>query len=122
MGTFIDKVKILSLEIKLYGDREQDQEYDLGALTLKREGREYILDSVSHVWEEQGGFSTIHVGLKRDDESFSTCEYDLKGSDFMYKDLEAEFYLGGTFSSSIEQMTLFVKSGDMTQAINVNQE
>lgn len=122
MSTFIDKVKILSLEIVLYEERDHNEDYDFGALTLKCEDREYILDTVQTYWSEGGGFSKIEIDLERDDEIFSTCPYDLKAVDFISKDLEAEYYLGGTFSNSVESITLFIKNGDMTQAIDVNQE
>ena len=122
MGTFIDKVKILSLEITLYGERDHNEDYDFGALTLKCEDREYILDTVQTYWSEEDGFSKVQVDLEKDDEIFSTCLYDLKAEDFISKDLEAEFYLAGTFSNSVQHITLFIKNGEMTQAINVNQE
>lgn len=122
MRTFIDKVEILSLEIKLFGERDLNEDYDFGALTLKCEDRKYILDTVQAYWSEEGGFSTIQIDLEKDEEIFSTCKYDLKAEDFISKDLEAEFYLAGTFSNSVESITLFVKNGEMTQAINVEQE
>lgn len=122
METFIDKVKILSLEVLLYGERDLKEDYDFGALTLKCEEREYILDTVQTYWSEDEGFSKVHIDLERDDEIFSTCMYDIKQTDFISKDLDAEFYLGGNFSNSVHSISLFVKHENMTQAINVNQE
>jgi hypothetical protein len=56
----IDGVTILGLEIKLYGEIQEDNQIDLGALTLRNGGREYILDTVqsnSRSWRRMKKFS-----------------------------------------------------------------
>lgn len=122
MTTFIDKVKIISLVVILYGERQLTQDYDFGALTLKCKEREYILDTVQTYWTKEEGNSKVQIDLEKDEDVFSTCKYDLKAEDFISKHLKAEFYLGGNFSNSVESITLFVRQGEMTQAINVNLE
>jgi hypothetical protein len=123
MSTLIDKVEILSLQATLYGEHDPEVDYDFGALTLKCEGREYILDTIQTYWSEEEGISTIQIDLEKDEDTFSTCPYDLKAADFISENLEAEFYLGIRQSSNeVKDITLFIKNRDMRQAINVNQE
>lgn len=115
----IDGVTILGLEIELYGEKTQENEIDLGALTLRNEGREYILDAVKSYITTEGGFTTIEVELEKDEETFSDCKYDLQGSD-LENGMDAEFYISSDLN--VEYITLFVKSGDCTKAIDVKQE
>jgi len=59
----IDNVEIISLTAVLYGERNDEHEIDLGSLTIKREGREYILDVVQSYTEVKDGFTTIETDL-----------------------------------------------------------
>ncbi len=116
----IDGVQILGVTIELYGEREDHHEIDLGAVTIKREGREYILDVVQSYTEVKDGFSTIETDLERDDETFDECPYDITAEDLMSDDLVAEFYIVSDLE--VENLTLFVRFGGedgMTKAINV---
>jgi hypothetical protein len=123
MSLFIDKVEILSLQATLYGKRDLEANYYFGELTLKCEGREYILTTVQTYWDEEGGFSTIQIDLEKDEDTFSTCSYDLKAADFISKNLEAGFYLGIPHSSNeVKDIMLFIKNRGMIQVINLNQE
>lgn len=112
----IDGVEVLSLEIKLYGERENNTEIDLGGLTLSNNGREYILDVVQSFTTVEGGFTTIRCELERDNETFPDCKYDLTATDLMSY-VKPVFYINSELE--IENMTLFVKNGNMTKAINV---
>lgn len=121
----IDGVEILGVTIVLYGERTDNDEIDLGALTLKREGREYILDVVQSYTNVEDGFTTIETDLEKDEDTFDECPYDLTAEDLMSSDLVAEFFIGGDFTPTIEHMTLFVRFGGengMTKAINVVEE
>lgn len=58
---FIDGVEVLGLTIQLYGERTDEDEVDLGSLTLERDGREYILDVCQSCWIAENGETTIEV-------------------------------------------------------------
>lgn len=121
----IDKAEILGVTIELYGERTDEDEFDLGALTLKRQGREYILDVVQSYTNIDGGFTTIETDLQKDEDTFDKCPYDLTDEDLMASDLVAELFVGGNFAPTIEHITLFVRFGGengMTKAINVIEE
>ena len=121
----IDNVEILGLTIVLYGEVKKDEDVDLGSLTIARDGREYILDVCQSYTIFDGGFTTISAELIKDEEIFGECPYDITAEDLMSNDLKVEFYIGGTFSANIENMTLFVKFGGengMTKAIDVESE
>jgi outer membrane receptor for monomeric catechols len=90
----IDGVTILGLEIKLYGEIQEDNQID-------------------------GGFTTIDVKLEKVEEIFSDCKYDLIATDFM--NLNGEFYISSDLN--VETITLFVKfDGGLTQAIDIKIE
>jgi len=70
----IDNVEILGLTIVLYGETDNSPSVvDLGAVTIKREEREYILDVVQSYSTPKDGFTTIETDLERDDNTFDEC-------------------------------------------------
>ena len=117
----IDNVEILGLTVELYGETDNSPSVvDLGAVTIKREGREYILDVVQSYTTPKDGFTTIETDLERDDDTFDECPYDITAEDLMSDDLVAEFYIASELP--VETLTLFVRFGGedgMTKAINV---
>jgi hypothetical protein len=118
---FIHNIEILSLNVVLVG--KIDVETDLGAVTISREGREYILDDVQSYSTFEDGITSIETDLERDDELFSDCPYDITAEDLISDDLKVEFYI--STENEIESMTLFIRIGGaygMTKAINVIQE
>lgn len=118
----IDGVEILGVTVVLYGERTDDDEIDLGSVTISRDGREYMLDVCQSYTKIDGGFTTIETDLERDDELFEDCTYDITSTDLMSSDLLVSLYIGGDHSLTIEHMTLFVRFGGengMTKAINV---
>lgn len=121
----IEGVEILGLTIVLYGEVTDDEEVDLGAVTISRDNREYIVDVVQSNRVFEDGFTTIEAQLKEDVETFDECPYDITAEDLMSNDLEVTFYIGGDFSATIEHMTLYVRFGGengMTKAIDVSQD
>ena len=121
----IDGVEILGVTVVLYGEIEENETVDLGALTIKRDGREYILDVVQSYKEFKGGFTTIETDLEKDEDTFGDCPYDITSTDLMSDDLDIEFFIDGDFSANIEHITLFVRFGGengMTKAIDVQSE
>jgi hypothetical protein len=118
----VDGVEVLGLTVKLWDGRHDDEDYDFGALTLSCDGREFILDVCQTYWDFSSGDSEISCDLEVDKDVFEDCEYDLTKEDLYSNELTAEFYLGGTFSNHVESITLFIKSGGCTKAIDVVQE
>jgi hypothetical protein len=120
--TKIDGVEVLGLTVKLLGTRNQDEDYDFGALTLKCDGREFILDVCQTSWDESSGDAEIECYLEIDKDIFEDCEYDLTATDLYSRGLIAEFYLGGTFSNIVDYIELAVKHGGCTKIIEVEEE
>jgi hypothetical protein len=122
---FIDGVEILGVTVVLYGEIEENEHVDLGALTIKRGNREYILDVVQSYRKFEGGFTTIETDLEKDEDTFDECPYDITSEDLMSDDLDIEFFIDGDFSANIEYITLFVRFGGengMTKAIDIQSE
>ena len=95
MTTKIDGVEILNLEFVMDGKRNETEDYDFGSLTLKHDGREYILDTVQTYWSDKHGVLTVTVELEQDLDTFPkpfASNYDLKATDLILHTPEAEFY------------------------------
>ena len=123
MKTLIDTVEILSVEVVFYGERNQHEDYDFGALTLKCEDREYILDVCQTFWTEEDGFSKVECHLEKDVDTFPENKYDLTKEDLILDSIDAEMYVGGTFSNNLEAINLFVRTENgMVKIINVEEE
>lgn len=120
-NTFIENVEILNLHINFHCPINVDQ-YDVGALTMCKDGREFILDSVNSQIINIGGGTVWMVLLDKDVETFPDCKYDLTAMDVLSDDIECSFYFGGEGSIEPDSISLFVKYGDMTKAINVTRE
>jgi len=119
----IDGVEILGVTVVLYGEIEENEHVDLGALTIKRGNREYILDVVQSYRKFEGGFTTIETDLEKDEDTFGECPYNITASDLMSNDLNIDFFIDGDFSANIEHITLFVKfPKGMVKAIDVQSE
>ena len=113
-------VEILGLTVNLFGVRaEGDDTPDLGAIYLSRDGREYILD-VYQSYTTESGDTEIDCDLEVDKDTFEECAFDLTAEDLMSSDLKATFYIATELE--IDSMTLFVKIGSMTKAIDLEQE
>jgi hypothetical protein len=115
---FIDDVEIISLDIVLVG--EKDVETDLGAVTISREGREYILDVIQSYSDFEDGLTNIETDLIRDDETFDECPYDITAEDLLSDDLKVEFYIAT--DNEIQSMQLLIKVGEELKTINVTEE
>lgn len=122
----IDGVEILGLTIVLFGELDRKTEYiDLGAVTIKREDREYILDIVQSYTKIEDGFTTIDTDLAKDEDTFEDCPYNIMAEDLISDDLSVDIFIDGDFSQTIEHMTLFVRFGGengMTKAIDIESE
>ncbi len=118
----MDKVEFLGVRINMFGERDIDVDYDFGGVTLECEGREYILDVVQTFWEEENGDANVYCELAVDKDTFEDCKYNLTSVDLLGNNLKATMFFDGTFPNIIESMTLFVKSGGMTKAIDLEQD
>ena len=107
----IDGVEILGVTVVLYGEVKETETVDLDALTIKCDGREFILDVVQSYRKFEGGFTTIETDLEKDEDTFKDCPYDITSTDLMSNNLDIEFFIDGDFSANIESITLFVKFG-----------
>jgi hypothetical protein len=117
----MENVEILGLTVNLFGVRTEDMDTpDLGAVTLSKDGREYILDVCQSYTDESSGDTEIKCDLEVDKDIFEDCEFDLTATDLMSSDLLAEFYIATELE--IDSMTLFVKIGSMTKAIDLEQD
>jgi len=95
-----------------------DLEEGFGSITLKRENREFILDIVNSNWFFDGEKTEVDLTLEVDLEVFGDCKYDLTDLDLHSRDLEATIFIGEVDDILISA-TLFVKLGEMTQAIDL---
>ena len=118
---YIDGVEILALDVVLYGEITNTDKIDLGAVYLSNKGRKYVLDVTRSTTTIDGGFSTIRCELEKDEDTFPVEEhlYDLTATDLGVNP-EATFYIASDLP--IEHITLFVRRGDCTIAIDVTQE
>jgi len=97
-------------------------QYGMGTVTLELEGRSYILDIVSSVSEHVGGVTIIGCSLAIDKDECDSSKYDLTEVDLFDSNLKATIFIGDEYEDEPEHMTLFVKIGDMTKAIDLTNE
>lgn len=116
---------ILSLDVEFLGldicfdapiDELKYQQVNIGAITLSREGREFMIDVVSSKLSED--CKTIHCEVKTDYEdadTFPDCKFDLTKYDIIYG-VEGRIWIE---DENYESITLFVKVGQTTKAIDL---
>jgi hypothetical protein len=109
------ELAILSVDI-MFSDDVEGHEIDLGALTLRKDGREFILDVVS----SRSIDNLISCTVMKDIEVFPDNKYDLELMDLLSDDLEAEMYVGSPIG--IKEITAFVRVNGTTKAVVVRNE
>jgi len=123
----IDTTTILAAEIRI-DDQVRVGEIDLGAVTLKKDDREFILDIVMSEWHRDHTGTTITCKLEQDKESFPDCKYDLTSEDLRNGLDTATIFAEQTDKSNITVAsdeiirTLWCKSGSLTYAIDLKEE
>jgi hypothetical protein len=65
---------------------------NLGLVTLKNEGRSYVLDTVESQWYNEGNGTKVIIRLERDDELVPECKFDLTKFDLVSSTLEATLW------------------------------
>lgn len=124
MKTTIDGVEILNATL-VFDGKEEIGNLNIGALILKKEGREYLLDVTQTFWEFENSQTTIECKLEADKELFDECKYNLTRADLHQLD-SAEIFVD-EFQEEPESMTLNVRfpnrdGSGMTKAINLTLE
>ena len=99
---------IIETEIVLFGNH-LDTELDYGAITLKNEDREFILDVVQTVRHFDGEVTTIDVTVEIDKELFEDCKFDLNDLDLLSPTLSSEMFFRIDDERDIKSMTMVVK-------------
>lgn len=122
----IKGIKFLSLIIDFYCIVDRNL-YDFGAVRLECDGRTFILDVVQSYTNDENNHTTITCDLKVDLETFPKgklydSNYDLEAIDFESSNLKACVYIGEDYEVEPDSITLFIKSGKCTKAIEVKQE
>lgn len=121
----MENVNFLGVEIQIDGEVNLGL-LNLGAITLKKENREYILDIVSSISHFEDGLTTISCKVEVDKEIFDECKYDLTTVDLFCLDVAEIFITTEDNKENIEyqteNQTLFVKINNMTKAIDLTLE
>ena len=100
-------MKNTKFSLKITFDRFLTENPYLGAVTLQREGREYILDVVqSYTYDDEdcAGATEIQCDLEVDEDTFGECPYDLTLEDLMSEDISAEFFIEDEETFEVEEI------------------
>jgi hypothetical protein len=100
----INNTQILYLRITLVTETVNTDDWDIGALTLSNNGREFILDPYHTMFNFIDGILNLTVYLKRDDETFPDCAYNLTEEDLLDDNCTAEVFF--RTEAKIDGMTL----------------
>jgi hypothetical protein len=114
----IKGVEFLSVLIKFEVPIDRNL-YDLGSLNLKCENRNFVLDVVKSFTNENN--TEIECVVEVDLDTFPISEennYQLTANDLMFN-AEGTLYIGTEYEEEPQVMTLFVKIGGTTKAIDL---
>ena len=117
----IEGVEFLSVVINFDTPIDRDL-YDLGSVLLEREGRTFILDVCSSQLNDNE--DSIKCFLEVDTEAFPLgvdTNYDLTALDIM-KGVAGTLFIGGDYDEEPTDITLFVKIGETTKAIELTKD
>ena len=131
----IEGIQILNVEI-VFHCIVQASLYDLGAVTLTCEDRNFILDVVETEIYEDNNHTTLVCKVQVDEDTFTEGEsfhidgdtplnYKLEAADFQHSGLKGTIYIGTEYETEPDSQTLFVKhinnegTCGMTQAIEL---
>lgn len=93
--------------------------YDFGVLTLEKDGRNFSLDSTSSTLSDDEMEIEIEVEVDTDVIQMGVnSNYDLTAVDIM-NGVKGSFYIGCEYEEEPTSITLFVKIGEMTKAIDL---
>lgn len=118
---------ILSLDVEFLGmdicfeapiDEKMYQQLNIGAVTLSREGREFMIDVATSILSDDK--TSINCEVKtgyEDANTFPDCKFDLTKYDIIYG-VEGRIFIDGNLENP-KSITLFVKLGETTKAIDL---
>jgi len=125
----IKGVEFGNIEVVIEGERNWKDNYDFGALTLKCEDREFILDvcqSYTDGPDKTGeDFTRITLNIEVDEDIFSDCPYNITKEDLLdceHNDLVRELYIGGNFKNKIISMNLFFEVDGQDYQMKLEEE
>ena len=121
METLLDKIESGEVEVSVVIEFYcvvPREEYDLGSLTLKRSTRTLMLDVVQSYTNDENNHTTIECDLEYDEDVFKGKYKDFKESDLLGLD-EGRLFIGHDWEVEPDSITLFVKSGGSTRAIEL---
>ena len=104
----IEGVNIHNLEIVIKGTTERHN-VDIGALTLRVDDREFILDVVQSYSDELEDGLRISCDLEVDEVTFDECPYNITKDDMLdceHNDMVRELYVGGEVDFEVESILL----------------
>lgn len=112
---------IIETEIVLFGNH-MDSELDYGAITLKNEDREFILDVAQSVRHFDGEVTTLEITLEIDKDLFQDCKFDLTDLDLLSSNLSSEMYFRIADERDIKSMSMIVRVRQTTRTIDLTLE
>jgi len=120
------EINILAVRV-VFNDIVDMGDIDVGALTVTRNGRNFIWDSCSTEFYEYKGETTAICKMGVDKELFEegeTYNYQLTAIDLLAakSQIHSTFYVGGDYTANILSITAFFKIGRLTVCIDVEQE
>lgn len=105
----IKGVNIHNVEVLIKGTKER-HDIDLGALTLRVDDREFILDVVQSYSDETEDGLIISCDLEVDEDTFDECPYNITKDDMLdceHNDMVRELYVGGEVDFEVVSITLY---------------
>ena len=96
-------------------------EYDLGALRLKRGDKDLILDVTNSVWDNSNHHTTITCSLEFDDDLDDTFNNKLMLIDLYHLD-KATLYIGCEYEIEPESITLAIRNNGNTTCVDLDPE
>ena len=129
----IDGIEIINLQLVFYCIVEPSM-YDLGAVALYCEDRNFILDIVSSTYHDEDDGTVIICKVEVDEDTFTEGEtfhldgdtplnYKLKAADFMNPKFYGTVYIGDEYEVEPESQTLMIKhQGGLIQAVELELE
>ena len=110
-------VSFLGVEVKFEVPIDRN-DYDLGRIVLENEGRNFALDVYQSYTNQEN--DTIFCDVHTDFDILSTDEYNyqLSAEDLMFG-AKGTMFVGDSFEEVPQSITLFVKIGELTKAIDL---
>jgi len=113
----VGDTEILGIDLKFEIEPDSSS-FDFGTLTLQKDGRERKFDTSFNDYNHYAIAVNVFEG---DDGVFDDCKQDLTEADLYDLDV-AELFIGEEYDEEPESITLFVRSGSCTRAIDLKKD